>query len=113
MFVGWPAHTPVRIMAAMMATPGGRPRMATMDPQQGYIDTADGVRLFYRSAGAGPETVVVIHGGPGFSMDYIVDDMLPLSREHRVVFYDQRGTGRSTLVNDAASLDAQRSVDDL
>ncbi len=84
-----------------------------MDSREGTIDAGGGVRLFYRSAGSGPETVIVIHGGPGFSMGCIVDDMLPLAREHRVVFYDPRGTGRSTLVSDATALDALRSVDDL
>lgn len=39
--------------------------------------------------------VLVLHGGPGASHDYLLPQMLALAEEHRVVFYDQRGGGRS------------------
>ena len=39
--------------------------------------------------------VLVLHGGPGASHDYLLPQMLALAAEHRVVFYDQRGGGRS------------------
>ena len=81
--------------------------------REGYVDALDGVRLFYRMVGTGPETVVVIHGGPGFSLEYIADDLQPLAERYTLLFYDQRGTGRSSLVNDAAALDAQRFAEDL
>src|SRR5690606_29434593 len=55
----------------------------------------------------------VLHGGPGFSMAYLVDDLTPLATRLVLVFYDQRGTGRSTLVSDSTSLDARRFVEDL
>lgn len=81
--------------------------------ERGYVDAGDGVRLAYRKAGSGNEAIVVLHGGPGFTMDYLADDLLPLAEKHTVVFYDQRGTGGSTLVADAAALDAQRFAEDL
>lgn len=81
--------------------------------QEGYVETSNGVRLFYRLLGSEPDTVVVIHGGPGLTMDYFLEDLSPLAAHHTLLFYDQRGTGRSTLVSDSASLDAQRFVDDL
>lgn len=84
-----------------------------MHAREQYVETAGGVRLFCRSVGDGAETVVVVHGGPGFSMEYLVDDLMPLALRHCLVFYDQRGSGRSSLVSDAAALDAQRFVDDL
>jgi pimeloyl-ACP methyl ester carboxylesterase len=61
-------------------------------------------------------TVVVVHGGPGLTYDYL----LPLARladlGRRVVFYDQRGAGRSLrpldreygLAAQVADLDAVR-----
>lgn len=79
----------------------------------GHVDAGGGVRLGYRKVGSGPQTIVVLHGGPGFTMDYLADDLLQLARDHTLIFYDQRGTGRSTLVNDAEGLDAQRFADDL
>ena len=81
--------------------------------QEGTVDAGPGVRLFYRQVGSGPQTIVVLHGGPGFSMEYLADDLAPLARRHRVLFYDQRGTGRSTLVNSPEALDAQRFAEDL
>jgi len=80
---------------------------------EGYIEAGAGVRLFYRLLGAGPDTLVMIHGGPGFTMDYFLDDLAPLAEHHALLFYDQRGTGRSSLVSDSISLDAQRFVEDV
>ena len=80
---------------------------------EGYLDAGGGVRLFYRAVGAGRDTVVVLHGGPGFTMSYLAADLEPLAARHVLLFYDQRGTGRSTLVTDSTALDAQRFADDL
>lgn len=80
---------------------------------EGYVAAGNGVRLFYRLVGSGSDTVVVIHGGPGFTMDYFLEDLAPLATKHTLLFYDQRGTGRSTLVSDSISLDAQRFAEDL
>ena len=91
---------------APSTTPG--PRVS-----DGYVDAGGGVRLFYRMVGTGGDTVVVLHGGPGFTMDYFADDLSPLAQRHTLIFYDQRGSGRSSLVSDSASLDAQRFGDDL
>lgn len=85
----------------------------TLPNQEGYVETSDGVSLFYRLLGSGSDTVVVIHGGPGLTMDYFLNDLGPLAAKHTLLFYDQRGMGRSTLVSDSVSLDAQRFVDDI
>jgi proline iminopeptidase len=81
--------------------------------REGFADAGDGVQLFYRAVGNGRDTVVVIHGGPGFSMRYFGDDLAPLAKEHTLLFYDQRGTGRSTLVADAEALTGERFAADL
>ncbi len=81
--------------------------------KDGFLESSNGVQLFYRLLGSGSDTVVVIHGGPGLTMDYFLEDLAPLAVNHTLLFYDQRGTGGSTLVSDSVSLDAQRFVDDL
>ncbi|MGH7696758.1 MAG: alpha/beta fold hydrolase [Gemmatimonadaceae bacterium] len=81
--------------------------------RKGYVDAGAGVRLYYRLLGTGRDTIVVLHGGPGFSMEYFAADLEPLAAHHTLLFYDQRGAGRSTLVSDSAGLDAQRFGDDL
>lgn len=82
-------------------------------PPSGYVDAGSGVRLYYRVDGRASDAVVVLHGGPGFTHDYLADDLLPLAETHRVIHYDQRGSGRSSLVADADGLDARRFADDL
>src|SRR5438046_7211282 len=60
----------------------------------GYADV-NGTRLFYEIAGAGPP-LALIHG---FSLDTRMwdDQYAALSQRHRVLRYDARGFGRSSL----------------
>lgn len=53
-----------------------------------------GVNLFERRLGSGPPTVV-LHGGPGAHHDYLLPAMDALARGRTLVYYDQRGGGRS------------------
>jgi proline iminopeptidase len=71
------------------------------------------VTLFARSVGVKADTVIVLHGGPGLTMDYLAEDLTPLAAHHTLIFYDQRGAGRSTLVADSAGLDGGQFADDL
>jgi proline iminopeptidase len=84
-----------------------------MAMSEGFVDSVDGVRLYYRQLGDASETLVVLHGGPGFSMDYLDADLAPLAEKRSLLFYDQRGTGRSTLVDDPTALDARKFAEDL
>ena len=90
------------------------PLAAQTKGTEGYVDAGSGVRLFYRLVGSGRDTLVIIHGGPGMSFEYFGHELDPLaSRGHALLFYDQRGAGRSTLVHDSAGLQAPRFADDL
>lgn len=62
--------------------------------------TVNGLSLFTRRVGAGP-LVVVLHGGPGASHDYLLPqyDLLATGRE--LFYYDQRGGGQSPAPRDA------------
>jgi proline iminopeptidase len=100
------------LLCAVCAAPSPTFAGAPTD-REGYVDAGGGVKLFYKLAGRGRDTVVVLHGGPGFSMSYLAADLAPLAAHHTLLFYDQRGGGRSTLVADSAALDAQRFADDL
>jgi proline iminopeptidase len=80
---------------------------------EGHLEASRGVRLGYRIVGTGPDTLIVIHGGPGFTFDYLATDLEPLAARHALVFYDQRGTGRSTLVSDSAGLAPDLFAEDL
>jgi proline iminopeptidase len=80
---------------------------------QGYVAAGDGVRLFYRIEGRGPQTLVVVHGGPGFSLESVRADFAPLAAHRRVIYYDQRGNGGSSLIGDPAALALPRHIADL
>ena len=62
---------------------------------EGYI-TVNGVAHFYRTVGHG-EPFVVLHGGPGMWHDELFPYFDDLARDHQVIFYDQRGNGRSLM----------------
>jgi proline iminopeptidase len=82
-------------------------------PTEGFITADDSIRLFYRVVGRGPDTLIAIHGGPGVDLESIYGDFAPLTEQHAVVFYDQRGAGRSTLPRDTTLLSAATQISDL
>lgn len=86
---------------------------STAHAEEGFVTTADGVRLFYLVEGDGPQTLVVVHGGPGFSLESVRADFAPLTRSRRVIYYDQRGNGRSSLIDDPERLAVSHHIADL
>ncbi len=59
----------------------------------------NGVSLFTRTIGAGPD-VIVLHGGPGAHHDYLLPQFDLLATGRRLRYYDQRGGGRSPVGHD-------------
>lgn len=57
--------------------------------------------------------ILLLHGGPGASHEYLFPQMLALAEEHRLVTYDQRGGGRSRSDIDPAPLGWRDQVTDL
>jgi proline iminopeptidase len=86
---------------------------SVQSPREGYIRTSDGVRLFYKIVGSGPDILVAVHGGPGNSMDSILADLEPLAQSRTVIYYDQRGNGRSDLIKDPDKLAINQHIEDL
>lgn len=58
------------------------------------IRSVNGIPLFERRVGEGPE-VIVLHGGPGAHHDYLLPGFDALATGRTLVYYDQRGGGRS------------------
>jgi proline iminopeptidase len=57
--------------------------------------------------------VLLLHGGPGASHDYLLPQMLELARDRRLVMYDQRGGGRSRHEDDRATIGWRDQVADV
>lgn len=70
-----------------------------------------GVDLYEHRSGEGPE-VVVLHGGPGAHHDYLLPGFDRLAQGRTLVYYDQRGGGRSPVGRDVA-VGWREHVDDL
>lgn len=79
----------------------------------GYVTTSDNAKLFYKVIGRGADTLIAIHGGPGMDLESIYGDFTALGAKHVVIFYDQRGGGKSELPADTLRLIAARQIQDL
>ena len=60
------------------------------------LEEIRGVSLFVRRIGSGPPTVV-LHGGPGAHHDYLLPGFDALATDRELIYYDQRGGGRSAV----------------
>jgi proline iminopeptidase len=65
----------------------------------------------YGDADAPP--LLLLHGGPAASHDYLLPQMLALAEDHRLVTYDQRGGGRSRYDDDRAAIGWRDQVADV
>lgn len=67
--------------------------------------------LFWQSHGSG-RPVLVMHGGPGLDHSYFRPWLDPLGDSVRLVYYDQRATGRSARTGSLESVSLRTLVDD-
>jgi proline iminopeptidase len=81
--------------------------------EDGYIETGDEIQLYYQLLGSASDTLVVLHGGPGAGINSFKPSALPLSKDFTLIFYDQRGGGKSTLPENTDHLKPEYFVEDL
>ena len=100
--------TPSHSMLAQKG-PGGTAATETRVP-------VGGASLYARVIGRG-QPVIVLHGGPDFDQGYLLPDLDQLSDSYRLIYYDQRGRGKSaegvkpeevTLASDLNDIDRVR-----
>lgn len=67
----------------------------------GLIRLRNGHRVWTRRVGTGGTKILLLHGGPGFSHDYLecFADLLPRD-DYQIYFYDQLGCGKSDRPDD-------------
>lgn len=80
--------------------------------EQNYVDVKEG-KLFYQTFGHG-DPMIVLHGGPGMDQNYLLPQMLELAKDHKITFYDQRGSGKSLDTKvDGKTININQFVEDL
>jgi proline iminopeptidase len=79
--------------------------------EEGFID-AHGVLIYYAQVGRGAP-LMIVHGGPGASHDYLLPYLLPLARHNRLVFIDERGSGKSEKLEDPGGYTVENMVEDV
>jgi len=71
---------------------------ALLDKRDGFVEGC-GAIIYYETIGQG-RPLMVLHGGPGLTHGYFLPHLLPLARRHRLIFIDERGSGRSQRLTD-------------
>ncbi|HLV26356.1 MAG TPA: alpha/beta hydrolase [Gemmatimonadales bacterium] len=80
--------------------------------ESGTTSTTDVPLYWCRYGNPGGPLLLVLHGGPGAHHDYLLPQFLELARDHELVFYDQRGGGRSK-TDDRTEITFKTHVEDL
>lgn len=77
----------------MTSEPEGGRRQDALTTREVHL-SVPGARLYVREVGAGVP-LVVLHGGPEFSHNYFLPQLDAVAAGARLIYYDQRGRGRS------------------
>ena len=101
----------VVVGGSALAAEGTPAPAGVYDVQERYVD-AGGVLIYTVSFGRGAP-LVVVHGGPGASHDYFLPYLLPLARHNRLVFIDERGSGKSEKLEDASKYTVEAMAEDV
>ena len=78
-----------------------------MDNREGYVPLQNGLKLYYRVVGDGPETVIIPNAVG------LAADLEPLAVGRRVIFYDQRCRGKSDVDTDRSHTWVEYEAHDL
>ena len=79
--------------------------------REGHVSVGQ-ARLYSREIGQGVP-IVVLHGGPDFDHNYLLPEMDRLSDSFRLIYYDQRGRGRSADGVEPEEVGIDSDVEDL
>jgi proline iminopeptidase len=105
----------VRSLIALLLLGAVSPLRAANN-ENGQLFDGPGGKLYYEVIGAGNATpLVLVNGGPGFDHTYLHTSPAweTLAKNRRVVFYDQRGNGRSAALKPGQSCTLADQIDDL
>ncbi len=78
---------------------------------EGYIPV-NNAELYYRETGHG-QPIIILHGGPDFDHTYLLPDMDRLADSFRLIYYNQRGRGKSARGVQPGDVTMKSEVEDL
>lgn len=79
--------------------------------RQGLL-SLDDARIYYEIVGTG-DPIIVVHAGPGLDHSYLQPGLNVLARSNTLVYYDQRGVGRSTAELTPEAINLAAFVEDI
>ena len=72
----------------------------------------NGVSHYIKKIGKG-EPLVILHGGPGGFHNYLISSFEKLAEQYQIIFYDQRGCGKTAFPKDTTTITVENFVADL
>lgn len=78
----------------------------------GKMLAINGTQIFVKTIGQG-EPILVIHGGPGLDHTYFLPQMEGLAKDHELIFYDQRASGKSSANLDSTQVSLDLFIEDI
>jgi len=106
-----PSAVALAALLVACAAPAPTVRPTVMPIEEGFVDNG-GVLLYFKTVGHG-SPLVVVHGGPGASHDYLLPNLYRLAASYRLVFVDERGSGRSPRLEDPTQYTVEKMADDV
>jgi len=100
------------VLSLMVGELGAAPPPAQVYPVQEQFVDCGGVLIYVKTLGKG-DPLILLHGGPGATHEYLLPHLLPLARHNRLVFIDERGSGRSQKLEDATRYTTEAMADDV
>ena len=99
------------LFAACQTTKNDSQNPNVFQIKQGFVD-ANGVMIYYEEFGNG-KPLMIVHGGPGATHDYFLPYLLPLAKNNRLIFIDERGSGKSEKLEDSSKYTVENMVEDV
>jgi len=100
------------VLAVLAGLPAKAGEKAKKLKTEEGMKTINGTELYYKTIGEGTP-IVILHGGPGLDHSYFLPQMTQLARHYRLIFFDQRASGRSSNLVDTNAITMNNFVEDV
>ena len=94
-----------------MKNPDKNTSQSVYKMEEGFVD-ANNIMIYYKAIGYG-DPLMILHGGPGASHDYFLPYLLALAKTNRLIFIDERGSGRSQKLEDPSGYTVENMAEDV